>query len=51
MPFADELIGPDAARTLLRTIRTAAPKADLCGCGFSTVGGANTTAIVVLARA
>ena len=29
MPFADELIGPDAARTLLRTIRNAAPSADL----------------------
>ncbi|CCQ14720.1 putative DNA alkylation repair protein [Rhodococcus sp. AW25M09] len=29
MPFADELIGPDAARTLFRTIRAAAPGADL----------------------
>lgn len=29
MPFADELIGPDAARTLLRTIRNAAQSADL----------------------
>lgn len=29
MPFADELIGPDAARTLLRTVRNAAPSADL----------------------
>ncbi|MDJ0469827.1 DNA alkylation repair protein [Rhodococcoides fascians] len=29
MPFADELLGPDAAHTLFRTIRTAAPNADL----------------------
>ena len=29
MPFADELIGPHAAHTLLRTIRTAAPHANL----------------------
>ncbi|KAA0924917.1 MULTISPECIES: DNA alkylation repair protein [unclassified Rhodococcus (in: high G+C Gram-positive bacteria)] len=29
MPFADELLGPDAAGTLFRTMRTAAPKADL----------------------
>ncbi|WP_415972751.1 DNA alkylation repair protein [Rhodococcus sp. 077-4] len=29
MPFADELIGPDAARTLFRTMHTAAPNADL----------------------
>lgn len=29
MPFADELIGPDSARTLFRTIRAAAPRADL----------------------
>lgn len=29
MPFADELLGPDAARTLLRTVRAAAPNADL----------------------
>ena len=29
MPFADELIGSDAARTLLRIIRSVAPRADL----------------------
>ncbi|MGV8874293.1 MAG: DNA alkylation repair protein [Rhodococcus sp. (in: high G+C Gram-positive bacteria)] len=29
MPFADELLGPDAAGTLFRTIRSAAPSADL----------------------
>ncbi|OZD04957.1 DNA alkylation repair protein [Rhodococcus sp. 06-235-1A] len=29
MPFADELIGPDTARALFRTVRTAAPSADL----------------------
>ncbi|WP_032380068.1 DNA alkylation repair protein [Rhodococcoides fascians] len=29
MPFADELIGPDTARALYRTVRTAAPRADL----------------------
>ncbi|MGF0311378.1 DNA alkylation repair protein [Rhodococcus sp. IEGM1428] len=29
MPFADELIGPDTAGALFRTVRTAAPSADL----------------------
>ncbi|MDV6262569.1 DNA alkylation repair protein [Rhodococcoides yunnanense] len=29
MPFADELIGPDTARALFRTVHTAAPSADL----------------------
>ena len=38
MPFADELIGPDAARALLRTVRSAAPDADLSLLGGSING-------------